>query len=479
MTPTHSRRRGELPFLAAAGALAFAAYLGVVTAGGYDLDARSRFGMVFNAMALNLVHGRFDVDPDVILFEAFIRDGRSYAYFGILSALVRLPLMPFVDLSALEVARPMTALAAALAAAFQAQAALRATREAVAGGRWLRGLLVALPFVSGPQVYLLGTVDMYGEASLWGLCWASATVAAAVHLALHPGPAPARLHAMVAAAAGACLLARVSTGMGACGLAAATVLARLWFDAAAVGPAGWRRAVRGLLAAAVAGGVPAGFALFVNHARWGNALEFADPRRQLHFEAIHPGFLARLNELGAANLERAWFGLQYYFAPVWAFPTADGAPRFAAWMDTWLFGAELPASTPLVTDPLLTVLAVAGVVAIARGRLPRAATVAWAAGAAALAVPVAMLTILFYMSFRYRVDIQPLLLWLALAAALPLVSRPSRRLVRWGAAVLFAASVAGSWLQLAVYTQSPAGPAFPTADPLRQLYWALAKLFGG
>ncbi|MGE0746355.1 MAG: hypothetical protein AB7K86_13950 [Rhodospirillales bacterium] len=476
MTAPPTTGRGERRFLAAAGVLALAAYLGIVTGGAYDLDGQSRFGMVFNAMALNLVHGRFDIDPDVILFEAFFRDGRTYAYFGILSALLRLPLMPFVDLATVEVARPMMALAAALAAVFQAQAALRATRHAAGDGGWLRALLAALPFVSGPQVYLLGAVDMYGEASLWGLCFASATVAAAVHLTLHRGRPATHLYALVAASAGLCLLARVSIGIGACGLAAATVLTRLWCEAAAAGPA---RAAKPLAAAAVAGGIPVAFALFVNHARWGNALEFADPRRQLNFEALHPGFLARLNELGAANLERVWFGLQYYLAPVWAFPTADGTPRFEAWMHKWLFGAELPAATPLVTDPLLLALAVLGVAALARGRLPPPATVAWAAGAAALAVPAAMLTTLFYMSLRYRVDFQPLMLWLALAGATTLCGRPPGRLVRRGVPALFAASVVGSGLVLALNLDAPFGPAFPTADPFRELYWALAELFGG
>lgn len=44
-------------------------------------------GMTFNSMALNLLEGRFDVDPATIGDEAFERDGRSYAYFGIFLAL--------------------------------------------------------------------------------------------------------------------------------------------------------------------------------------------------------------------------------------------------------------------------------------------------------------------------------------------------------------------------------------------------------
>ena len=48
---------------------------------------RGPFGMTFNSMLDHLVHGEFDVDPKVVDFEGFLRDGRVYSYWGITCAL--------------------------------------------------------------------------------------------------------------------------------------------------------------------------------------------------------------------------------------------------------------------------------------------------------------------------------------------------------------------------------------------------------
>jgi hypothetical protein len=52
-------------------------------------------GLVFNSMMQHMLHGRFDVDPAAILAggEVYIRDGRTYSYFGVFCALLRLPLI--------------------------------------------------------------------------------------------------------------------------------------------------------------------------------------------------------------------------------------------------------------------------------------------------------------------------------------------------------------------------------------------------
>src|ERR1700689_1730896 len=49
----------------------------------------------FNSMLDHLVHGQFDVDPNIIDGEGFLRNGRLYAYWGITCALIRLPLLLF------------------------------------------------------------------------------------------------------------------------------------------------------------------------------------------------------------------------------------------------------------------------------------------------------------------------------------------------------------------------------------------------
>jgi hypothetical protein len=41
--------------------------------------------LAFNSTLDNLLHGRFDVDPQIEGWEGFVRDGRYYPYWGIFS----------------------------------------------------------------------------------------------------------------------------------------------------------------------------------------------------------------------------------------------------------------------------------------------------------------------------------------------------------------------------------------------------------
>ncbi len=50
-------------------------------------------GLTFNSMLLHLLHGTFDVDPQAIGDEGSLRNGLIYTYFGIVPALLRLPLL--------------------------------------------------------------------------------------------------------------------------------------------------------------------------------------------------------------------------------------------------------------------------------------------------------------------------------------------------------------------------------------------------
>src|SRR6516164_10579265 len=52
-------------------------------------------GLTFNSMLEHLLHGHFDVDPEAVGSEGFLRDGRVYAYWGIFCAVIRLPLLTF------------------------------------------------------------------------------------------------------------------------------------------------------------------------------------------------------------------------------------------------------------------------------------------------------------------------------------------------------------------------------------------------
>ncbi len=57
------------------------------------LDVTPANGLVFNEMLVRLLHGRFDISPATIGDEAIVHGGRTYAYFGVFCALLRLPLV--------------------------------------------------------------------------------------------------------------------------------------------------------------------------------------------------------------------------------------------------------------------------------------------------------------------------------------------------------------------------------------------------
>ncbi len=90
-------------------------YALLITSFSMDLFAPVDRGLVFNSMLLHLLDGRWDVDPAVITEEGFLRDGRSYAYFGVIPALLRLPLLLFPGGVGLDVTTLSTWIAATLA----------------------------------------------------------------------------------------------------------------------------------------------------------------------------------------------------------------------------------------------------------------------------------------------------------------------------------------------------------------------------
>ena len=64
-------------------------YFILITNGDLDPWATEPLGSIFNAMAWNLLHWRFTIDPEVVGREAFIFNGQTYSYFGIFPALLR------------------------------------------------------------------------------------------------------------------------------------------------------------------------------------------------------------------------------------------------------------------------------------------------------------------------------------------------------------------------------------------------------
>lgn len=72
-------------------------YLFLLSNGTLQLFAPELLDKVFDSMLAHLLHGEFNVDPKAIGFEASVRNGKTYTYFGIFPALLRLLALPFTD----------------------------------------------------------------------------------------------------------------------------------------------------------------------------------------------------------------------------------------------------------------------------------------------------------------------------------------------------------------------------------------------
>ena len=79
----------HLPPLAAVGFALFV-FTGFLTYGTGRLADADWLSGVYDAQGESLAHGRFDVPRRVMYWEAFVRDGRTYTYFGPTPALPRI-----------------------------------------------------------------------------------------------------------------------------------------------------------------------------------------------------------------------------------------------------------------------------------------------------------------------------------------------------------------------------------------------------
>lgn len=417
-------------------------------------------GFVFNSMLLHLLRGEFDVDPEAIQWEAVITgDGKTYAYFGILPALVRLPLLPFFDLRTTDVSA-LTCLAAALLAAGAKLSALRAIATRVPDAASRRPALVAaavITVLAGAQIQFL-RASVYQEAALWAGALAAVFVTVVVHGLLRGGAFSTRRLLTLAALAGLAVLTRVSTGFGLC-LALVALLALVVVRG---GRPRLARAAAPLAALALLLAV----AGVVNYERFGHALTFHEPTRQL---ASHPDGVVALAHYRHFDVRRLPYGVMYYFAPVWFVRGADGHAPFAGFRARALDLVELPPSSFLLSDPLLLAFAALGLATL----LGRGA-VAWdrpaaRAVAAALAVPPVLMLTAWVMAFRYRVEFYPLLELLAFVALAfsPLLARAGGApALRRALAVLAVASVVAAHALLLLYKASVAGNLDASADLL-------------
>jgi len=151
-------------------------YLFLLSNGTFRIFAPEMLDKVFNSMLVHLFRGDFTVDREALDFEASIRDGKTYTYFGVFPALLRVVAIPFTDVAHAELARLSCLAAAVLFVALQLWALLVVHNSLPIESRrpGLLAVMVAATVLSGPQLYILAAAPIYHEPILWSAAMGAA-----------------------------------------------------------------------------------------------------------------------------------------------------------------------------------------------------------------------------------------------------------------------------------------------------------------
>jgi hypothetical protein len=396
------RGEGHLPPSAWLLLLAFVALYQWLLLSNFDfrLFAPESLDGTFNSILLHLLHGSAEIAPSAIGFESFTRNGHTYAYFGIVPALLRLPALPFAsDPAHMHLSR-LSCVAGATALVGLTLRLLLAAHRSLPPAQRNRTLLLcstAAFTLGGPQLFAANAGYVYNEPEIWGaVLVAGFTLIAARPVLADRGLSGAEL-IWLGALAGLAINTRPSAGVDlftGLGLIMATlIVARLRGRPDLLS---WRAtAVAATLAAA-------GLAIagLMNTAHFGNPLQFSD----FNYQDImyrYPHRIAMYRLYGAFNLQRIPAALLYYTTGLTVL--LKHAAPFTAWLGDHFDGIEGPPSSPLLTNPLWTGMAVIGVAPALRRSALTAATLAGHALAALL------LMCAMFMALRYRIDLTGLM----------------------------------------------------------------------
>ena len=300
-------------------------YILLLTNGDFRPFASEFLGLGYNSQFLNLLQGSFTVDPEAIGYEAFVRDGKVYSYFGIFPSLLRGLFAPFVDLEHTYISR-VSCFAATLVIAVFLVKMFRVARARLAGDLQTNALyvivLVSL-LLGGPQLFLLAAAPIYHEPILWAAACCSIFSYLLVSRAFDGHPFRVRQSAAMALLAGVCLISRATEGI-ALYLALSILLvqaeiraarsggepdARKWRLGTGARSLSLRRVLVPLLVLTVFGLTQ----LAINHARWGDPLKLVDFQSH-EFMMSNPERVKNLAEYGPLHLSRVPHNLAYYLA---------------------------------------------------------------------------------------------------------------------------------------------------------------------
>lgn len=142
-----------------------------VTWGDGRLFDSEPFTEFYDAQARAMLHCRLDVPPRAIGFEAFVRDGKSYGYFGIGPALLRLPLAAVFPAMDGRWSRSFILIACGINLVCAYRLLLRLRGNARPDNRAQKvmfSLFVLCAGIGSTTVFIASRAYTYHEAIIWG-----------------------------------------------------------------------------------------------------------------------------------------------------------------------------------------------------------------------------------------------------------------------------------------------------------------------
>ena len=149
--------------------LAIIVWCWFVTAGSWHFFQQEDFCGFYDAYARSIIHGHFDVPRSAIGAEAFTFQGKTYGYFGIGPALLRIPLiLLFPEMDGLW-SRVMILIAAAisLVCAYVLLRMFRGDSPLTNTERLLHSIFIVSAAIGSSVVFLISRSYTYHEALMW------------------------------------------------------------------------------------------------------------------------------------------------------------------------------------------------------------------------------------------------------------------------------------------------------------------------
>lgn len=379
----------------------------------------SGFPLTFNSMMDHLLHGQFDVDPDIVGKEGFLRNGHVYAYWGIFPALLRLPVILLPNGLHIDVTRLSCATAAVFMFLINLQTVKYVTVNIIQSSSWIRKILFSAIGFSGVQICFLRP-SLYQEVCLWALVFGMMFVHWAIRACLNINETPKALIWMSVASVGA-LLTRVSMGIGTYGAASILGIVFLW-RCWRNPPSSSKEMMHHIRQCSVAVTILIiGLLLTagINFERWGNPFTFANYNLYL-YNSEYPDRIVRTAHYGLFNIQRIPLGLIYFFFPIWVIRNSENHFFFQDSFTRLLDAVELPPSSFFLTDGVFLLLGSIFIYFLIDRLLKNRFTDAMVSSFAVilgLTVPAILMLMAISMNYRYRAEFYPLIMFIGFMGA--------------------------------------------------------------